>query len=120
MSVESDFRALLANDAGVASLVGDRIALNAVAQGAALPLIVFTVAHEPTLGLDNTVLAEQCTITVECWATTAVAAGAVADAVASAVEDATPARGAVVISRASAFEPEQGLDGVALSVDWWA
>lgn len=119
MSVESDFRALLANAAGVTALVGTRIALNSVPQGSPLPLIVYSVAHDPTLGLDGTVLADQCTLAVQCWAATAESAGAVADAVAAAVDGASAASGAAVTARNTAFEEQLGLDGVVLSVDWW-
>jgi hypothetical protein len=119
MSVAVDFRALLAGNAGVAALVGARIALNAVPQGSAIPLVVFGVAHERTLGLDNTLLAEQCAVTVQCWADTAAGADALADAVEAAVATAAATRGAVVLSRAPVYSEELGLDGVALAVDWW-
>jgi len=119
VSVETEFRALLANAAGVTALVGTRVALNSVPQGSALPLIVFSVSHERTLGLDGTVLADQCTLAVQCWAETAAQADAVADAVVTAVGTATADRGAAVTARSTAFEPELGLDGVALAVDWW-
>ena len=42
-----------------------------------------------------------------------------AGAVVTAVGTATADRGAAVTARSTAFEPELGLDGVALAVDWW-
>jgi hypothetical protein len=120
MSVETDFRVLLAARPGITSLVGDAIALNAVNEGDEPPYVVYGVAHAPVLGLDNTVLADQCSVDVACWAGTAAAAGALADQVQAAVAAAPTARGACVVARNNTFDPELGLDGVVLSVEWWA
>ena len=120
MSIESDFRATLAAHAPLTALVGSRIALNAVADGAGTPLVVFTATHNRTLGLDNSLLADQCSLAVQCWADTAAAADAVADAVIAAVAAAPAASGAVVVDRASTFDPDIGLDGTELTVEWWA
>ena len=118
MSVESDFRALLAAHAPLTALVGTRIALNAVPEQSALPLVVYAVSHSRTLGLDNSLLADQCAIAVQCWADTATAADAVADAVVAAI--ATAAAGqAAVLARSTTFDPEMGLDGTELTVEWW-
>jgi len=118
MSVETDFRALLAGNASVTALVGTRIALNAVPEDAALPLVVYAVSHDRTVGLDGTLLAEQCSVAVQCWADTATAADAVADAVVAAI--ATAAAGqAAVLARSTTFDPEMGLDGTELTVEWW-
>jgi hypothetical protein len=116
MTVETDFRALLAADASVAALVGTRIAQNGAPQGADLPLVVFTSSTTHDLGLDNTILATGVTLQVQCWALTAAAADAVADAVQTAVFGA----GYVVTDRASGFDPELELDATMLTVDWWA
>lgn len=120
MSIESDFRALLAGNAGVTTLVSTRIAQDAVPEGSTYPLVVFAVRHDRTLGLDNTLLADQAAIAVQCWAETGVIAASVADAVIAAVATAPAAAGAVVLDRASTFDPDTGLDGVALTVEWWA
>lgn len=116
MSIESDFRALLAADSAVAALVSTRIALNGAPQGADLPLIVYTSATTHDLGLDNTILGTGCTLSVQCWATTAAEAAAVADAVQTSVF----AAGYVVTERASGFDPELELDAATLTVEWWA
>lgn len=120
MSVETDFRALLAGHAGTAALVGTRIALNAVPEGSAYPLVVFAAAHDRTLALNNALMFDQCQITVECWAATAAGADALADQVVAAVATAPAAAGAVVLSRSSTHDPELGLDGTVLGVEWWA
>lgn len=120
MSIETDFRALLAANAGVAALVGTRIALNAVPDNSGYPLIVFGATHNRTLGIDNTLLADQATLVVMCWGKTSAEAEAVADAVIAAVPTAPAAAGAVVLDRAGTFDEELGLDGVALTVEWWA
>lgn len=116
MSIENSFRTLLAADAGVAALAGTRIALNGTPQGTALPLIVFTASHNYDLGLDNTVLAHGCTLTVQCWAATGTEAEALGDAVQASVF----AAGYVVTERSSGFDPELELDATMLTVDWWA
>ncbi len=119
MSVEADFRALLAADAGVLALVAGRIAVNAVPEGSDYPLITFGVAHDRTLGLNGSLLADECEITVACWAKSSLEASAVADAVIAAVATAAADKGACVLSRTTAFEDELALDGVLLVVEWW-
>lgn len=120
MSIESDFRALLAGDAGVSALVGNRIAQNAVPAGSQMPLIVFGAAHERSLGIDNTLLADRAQIIAQCWAETSAQADAVADAVIAAVALAPADAGAVVLDRSSSFDAEQDLHATELSVEWWA
>jgi hypothetical protein len=114
MSIETTFRALLAADAGLTSLVGSRIAQNAVAQGEALPLVVFTTAHEPSLSMNGSLLATDTTFTVQCWAEDSVAADAVADAVEAAIGVT-----ADVLSRESGFDAELDLHSTVLIVQWW-
>lgn len=121
MSAETQFRLALVNDAALTALVGSRVALNAVPEGAVMPLVVFTAAHDRTLGLNNELLADLCTFSVQCWGTTAAQADAVADAVIAAIATLAPAAsGACVIDRASAFDAEIGFDGTTLTVEWWA
>jgi hypothetical protein len=119
MSVESDFRALLAGQAPLTALVGQRIALNAVPEGAAFPLVVFTCAHDRTNSVDGTLLVDACTLSVQCWADTATAADAVADAVIAAVATAPVLRSATVSDRTTTFDPDLDADGVVLTVSWW-
>jgi Protein of unknown function (DUF3168) len=120
MSIETDFRALLAGYAPLASLVGARIALNAVPEESPTPLVVFAATHDRILGLDNTLLADQCSLDVQCWAETATEAESVANAVIAAIGTAPADTGAVCIGRSTTFDPEMGLDAVVLSVEWWA
>ena len=119
MSIESDFRATLAAHAPLSALVAGRIALNAVPEGSGTPAVVYSVRHDRTLGLDGSLLADQASIAVQCWADTAAEAEAVADATVAAIGTAPAASGAVVLDRSGTFDAEAGLDGVVLSVEWW-
>ena len=114
MSAEMSFRALLAAAPGVTTLVGSRIAQNSVPQGEALPLIVFTASHNPSRGTDGTLLADEVTFVVQCWADDSLEADAVADAASSAL-----AGTADVLARESAFDAEIDLHATVLSVQWW-
>ena len=120
MSVEDDFRALLAARSQLTALVGARIAQNAVPEGSPVPLVVFAVTHDRTLGLDNALLLDQCAISVQCWADNATEADAVADQVVLAVAGAPTARGACVVDRDATYDADLGLDGTLLTVEWWA
>jgi len=115
MSAEADFRAALAAYSPLTALVGTRIAQNAAKQGDAAPFVVFTAEHDRTLGLDNTLLADRVTFSVQCWAATAVAADAIAEAVTSALAPIF----VPVLSSATGYDPETGLDAVMLTIDWF-
>lgn len=119
MSIETDFRALLAGHAGLTALVGTRIALNAVPPGMARPLVVFTAAHDLTHNLLGQAVADTCSLAVQCWADTAAAADAVADQVAAAVAAAPSDAGAVVLDRATGYDPDLDLHATVLTVEWW-
>lgn len=122
MSVETDFRAALAAHAPLVALVATRISQDSVAEGSDYPLVVFGVNHNRILGLNNALLSDQCAIAVQCWGETAASAAAVADAVIAAIAASATAitAGSVVTERATTADPEMGLDGVLLSVEWWA
>lgn len=121
MSVETDFRAALAAHAPLVALVGSRIAQDAVPDGATYPLVVFSVRCDPALGLDGAAMAEQCALSVQCWANSGSAAAAVADAVVGAVVAAEAAGAyAYLNERSTSFDEELGLDAVLLTVEWWA
>lgn len=120
MSIETDFRALLAAHAPLVALVGTRIAQDAITEGAAGALVVFSSRHDLTLGLNNTLLADQCTLAVQCWADTAAQAAAVAAAVRAAVAAAPSSSGACVLDESTTHDPEIGMDGVLLTVEWWS
>ena len=120
MSIETDFRALLAAHAPLVALVGNRIALNAVPEGAAAPLVVFSAAHDITTSLDGTVGDDACTLSVQCWADTAAGADAVADAVVAALASAPRENCVALTARSGTYEPELGMDATLLTVEWWA
>lgn len=114
MTVESDFRAMLANDAGVSALVGTRVALNAVPPGSDYPCIVFTSQHQRELTLTNEIAADTVTLDVQCWAENSADAQAVGDA----VEDVIAAQdGMVVTARQTAFDAETGVHAEAITVE---
>lgn len=121
MTVETDFRGVLAAAAGVTSLVSSRIAQNAVPQGNSYPLITFVVDHQREQSLNNTLMTEACTISVQCWAETPAAASALADAVEAAIAASATAlaHDATVTARNGAFDEEMGLDAEQLAVEWW-
>lgn len=114
MSAETELRALLAANAGVVSLVGQRIAQNAVPQDEDYPLIVFTSAHAPSLSTYGTVLADEVTFSIQCWAVDSIVADAVADAATAAI-----AARADVLGREAAYEDEMNLHATVLTVQWW-
>lgn len=119
MSIESDFRALLAGYSALTALVGTRIAQSAVDNAPDLPCVVFDCAQTPVDSIDVPRLTMRGLIAVQCWAMTAAAAGQVADAVVAAVDTATT-HAARLTERSTTFDPELGADGVTLVVDWWA
>jgi hypothetical protein len=121
MSVEQDFRALLAAHAPLTALVGQRIAQNAIAPSVGTyPLVVYIVSHGYEHALDGTVLDHTCTIQAQAWANDPAEADAVADAIAAALAAAPQAAGATIISREGVFDEDAGLDGTTLSIDWTA
>ncbi len=119
MSIETDFRALLAAHAPLTALVSGRIALNAVPENSEFPLVVFAAEHDRQFNVDGTLAYDACTLSVQCWAATAAVADAVADAVVAAVATAPVARAASVSERGTTFDPEIGADGTTLTVSWW-
>lgn len=119
MSIETDFRSLLTAYAPLAALVGARIILNAAQQTIGSPYIVFTASHEPVLGMDGAELADACTLTVQCWATSSAGAEQVADAVVAAVATAPATAAVAVLARASGYDEEADLDATVLQVAWW-
>lgn len=119
MSIETDYRALLAGYAPLATLVGTRIAQSAVADAAGFPCVVFDARLEPIYASDA-LLGYRAQLDTQCWAETSAAAAAVADAVVAAIGTAPAANAVRLIDRATTYDAEFGADGVALSVEWWA
>ena len=120
MSAETDLRALLAGNAGLAALVGANIAHNAIKAQTAPPYVVFTCSHTPVLSVLGQQLADQCLFSIQCWGKTAANAEAVADAVQAALATALSARGVATTARASGYDEEMGFDATILTVEWWA
>lgn len=117
MSIETDFRQLLLDHPPLEALVATRVAQDAVAPGAGWPAVVFSCSHNPEHGLDGTVFADICTLSVQCWATTPQEAGAVADAVAQAIRG-VQGRDITLLDRSTTFDSDLGVDGVVLGVEW--
>lgn len=120
MSIETTFRALLAAHAPLAALVGTRIAQDVMAQGQPTPFVVFTATHDLQHNLLGEVLADACTLTVQCWGTTSAQAEAVADAAQAAVATAPGDAGATTTSRTAGYDEETDLHATVLAVEWWA
>lgn len=111
MSAETSLRALLAASPTLTALVGTRIAQTVVPQGESLPLIVFSATHDPTYGIDNTLLADDVSFSVQCWSDDGVVADQVADEVVAAVNG-----WADLLGRATAYNEELGLDCTQLTL----
>ena len=116
MSAETDLRAALAGNAGVAALVAGRITADRMEEGAVRPFVVFSrAATDNQYGLDGTVLASRITFDLQCWADTRASAEAVANAVdAVLLADQRP-----VISRTSGYDANLDLEATLLTVEWW-
>lgn len=117
-SAESQFRTVLAAHAPLTAVIGTRIALNAIPEGGGIPCVVYAVRTEPAQTLLGDGDKPQATISVQCWAADQVAARELADLVREAIDTADAARCAYVLSDATVFDEEMGLDGVQLEVDW--
>jgi hypothetical protein len=116
MTAETDLRALLIASSAVTTLVGQRIAVDRIEQGAARPFIVFTRnGTERTKGLDGTVHGVLVTFGVQCWADTRAAAESVAEAVQTALESAYHNVG----DRSSAYDSDLDLEASTFTVGWW-
>ncbi len=107
MSIETDLHAALTSYAPLAAIAGSRIALNGMAQGQPAPFVVFSTSHARDVGLDGTVLADDVSIELQCWAADPVQASALADSVEAALRTNTVA---VPLSRATGRDPDVGLD----------
>lgn len=118
MSAAADFRALLEAHAPLTALVGDRIAQNALGEGAPYPAVVYTISTNYERGLSGALLGTTHSISVTSWGESPESAEAVADAVDAAILAANPAHDILVTDRASDFDPDLGLDGVQQSVEW--
>lgn len=121
MSAEADLRTDLLAHAPLAALVGTRVSVDKIEQGAARPFIVYTrQATESTYTIDNVLHAQRITFELQCWADTRASAEAVADATAAALAASTrEPNGIPVEDRSSAYDPDTDLEAVRLVIDWW-
>lgn len=117
MSIEEDFRTRALSTA-VTAIVGQKVALNAAPQGSELPLIVYSVSHQPDYTLNGTLIADDAVIEVQCWAESAVQSLASADALSSAVSHAEAVSACTEIGRATAYDTENDLHAVVLTFQW--
>ena len=121
MSIENDLVAVLTAYAPLTALVGNRVSQHAADPNDAMPLVVWNSSSDPLQGLAGDDQIEQSTITLECWATNAVSAASVADQVTAALDayDSTHGTESVTVtSRQGAHDPELGLDGEVVTVQW--
>ena len=120
-SAEDDFRAALVAHAPLVALVGDRVEQNGVELGTALPYVVYTTTHTPTLTLLGEVAIDEVAFQCECWSTTAMGADIVADAVIAALVAHAPLiNAATMLSRGTGFDGDLGLDATVLTISWYA
>lgn len=118
MSIEADFRAQALSHAPLVALVAQRVALNAVPQGSVLPVVAYTVRHDPQYTLDGTLAVNTATVEAQCWAQTSVQAEAVADALAIGCVHVTAARSCVIAGRATGYDPDTDLHACVVTFEW--
>lgn len=116
MAIDTDFRAAMLAHAPLVALIDDRLALNVAPDTDTLPLVVYSVRTDRTLGLGGDLHGLRASIDVQVWAKSSEVARQVADEVILAV--ATVPDKAVVTDDRDAYEPDMKLDGVLLTVVW--
>ncbi len=112
MSIETDFLAVIAGDAAVAALVGAKVAIGAAPESDPPPYVVVTFQRVPEYTLDGDLAFEEVFPSVQCWATTAAQANAVADAVTAALHASSDY---AIEQRSVAFDPDTQLDAAVLT-----
>lgn len=117
MAIDTDFRAAMLAHAPLVALIDDRLSLNVAPDTDVLPIVVFSVRTDRTLGLNGSVHGERAAIDVQVWADSAAAARTVADELIAAV--ATVPDKAVVTDHRDTYEPDLKIDGVLLTVVWF-
>lgn len=124
MSAESELRAVLLADAALMTALGtvagvtapQRVSIDAVTTGYPRPYVVFSKqASADELGSDNTLLAEQATIDIQCVGSSRSNAIVIRDAVRSALRTA-----GVPSDRGSAgYDAENDLEVEVVTVEWF-
>lgn len=118
MSIEADFRARAVAHAPLAALVASRVALNAVPQGSALPIVAYTVRHDPQYTLDGTLAADVATVEAQCWGETSTQAEAVADALTAACVHVSSGSACTWLVRATGYDAELDLHACIVTFEW--
>lgn len=117
MSADADLQTLLAADAAVIALVGEKIAQDRAEQDWTRPFVIYTrTGTESFPTLDSSAADEKVSFTVESWAATRAAANAIADAVSAAIDGGD---NGTVINRSTEFDPERDEAATTLLVEWW-
>lgn len=117
MSAESDLRAALLASSAVTTLVGQRVAIDRMEEGAPFPFIVFArSASEIVYAIDGALMGTQASLEIQCWADSHLDAAAVADAVTTVLLATPPHQ---LAGRAGGYDPDTGRSLVSLAVTWW-
>lgn len=119
MSASTALFALLSGNAGVTAIVGAgsacKIYPDVIPLNADLPAIAYTVGATAIATIHGSVLGEESSIAVACWAATRTDA----DALAVAVQLALISAGRVWSSRSNAFDDDVGCFSSTVSLDWF-
>lgn len=116
MSAETALYAALVARAGLTALVGTRIYPDAIPEDATLPAVVYQRASTaPIVSIGGVVFADDVRFAITAWGQTRTSADAVADEIGQALATS----GNPVVDRSSGYDPEVGLHGVTVDVDWW-
>lgn len=117
MSAESACRAALLAAPAVVALVDQRIAIDRMEEGAAFPFIVLSrTASSMEYVLDGNLMGSECSMEIQCWADSHLAAAAVADAALQCINATLPNQ---VSGRSNAHDPDTDRSLVSLTVQWW-
>jgi hypothetical protein len=112
-SAEATIYSILSSAAGVTALVSTRIYPDLVPEEKNAPYIGFErVGTEPITTIHGTILAQNARMLIACWATTRIAAEALADAVATAMQ----AAGYLYTARAA--ELDEATNRLAATLDY--
>lgn len=116
MTVESDLRTLLLDDAALVAVVPpNRISVDAVAVEQPRPYIVFAMQpSEPIFGLGNVLLADTVPVDIQIVGVTRQNAIVIREL----VKDALLAAGVPWSATSSGFDPENGIEAEVVTLQW--
>lgn len=106
MIMHADVRAALLAHPPLVALIGQRAAAHVATEGWPFPYVIWRITEQPDLGLSGERLGAVATVEAQCWATNALAASAVADA----VEAALAGMPAAITSRATGSDEDGNYD----------